>query len=98
MIHLEPGHLQIVKDILKRNLATRKVVVFGSRATGRQKTHSDLDLCVIGESPLSLQELAKLNEDFSESDLPMRVDVVDWAITTPAFRAIIQQSATDFLF
>lgn len=37
--------------------------------------------------PLDLT--ARLAEAFSESDLPWKVDLVDWATTTPAFRTII---------
>ncbi len=33
-----------------------------------------------------------LKEDFSDSDLPWRVDVVDWASTDPAFQAIIARN------
>jgi hypothetical protein len=42
--------------------------------------------------PLSLRLIARLEDDFSESDLPWRVDVVDWATTQPGFRRIIEQS------
>jgi hypothetical protein len=35
--------------------------------------------------------MATLNEAFDESDLPIRVDIVDWAGTTSSFREIIQQ-------
>jgi type I restriction enzyme S subunit len=45
---------------------------------------------VIGETPLGLPVSAALAEEFSDSDLPFKVDVVDWATTGPAFRAIIQ--------
>jgi type I restriction enzyme S subunit len=31
-------------------------------------------------------------DDFSESDLPWRVDVVDWACTSASFRRIIEQN------
>ena len=90
-IQLEPRYLQIVKTILKTTVPDRHVVVFGSRATNTCKPHSDLDLCVMGEQPLSLEQLASLTELFSESDLPMRVDLVDWASTTPQFQTIIKQ-------
>ena len=35
--------------------------------------------------------MSALAEDFSESDLPWKVDVVDWSTTNPDFRKIIDQ-------
>lgn len=35
--------------------------------------------------------VAALKEDFSESDLPYKVDLVDWQKVSPSFRAIIQR-------
>jgi len=34
---------------------------------------------------------ARLFEAFSESDLPWKVDLVDWATTDEAFRRVIEQ-------
>lgn len=53
---------------------------------------SDLDLAIIGDSPLPLNASAALADDFAESDLPFKVDVVDWATTSESFRTIIAQS------
>jgi type I restriction enzyme S subunit len=67
------------------------VWIFGSRARGVAKPWSDLDLAVITDEPLPLAVSAALAEDFSDSDLPWRVDVVDWATTSDAFRRIIER-------
>jgi hypothetical protein len=40
--------------------------------------------------PLTLSLLATIEHDFSESNLPFKVDVVDWATLSPAFREIVQ--------
>ena len=95
MIQLPRRYLQIVKKILKETIPTRQVLVFGSRVTKTFKPHSDLDLCVMGHNPVSLSELASLREAFSESDLPIRVDLVDWATITPEFRAIIKNNSVE---
>jgi predicted nucleotidyltransferase len=88
-IDIRPDLWPIVRDILRRHVPDREVWAFGSRATGKAKPYSDLDLAVIADAPLPLQVGAALVEDFSESDLPWRVDVVDWATTQPGFRRII---------
>ncbi|MDQ6957813.1 MAG: nucleotidyltransferase substrate binding protein [Mariprofundaceae bacterium] len=52
---------------------------------------SDIDLAIIADAPIDSGRLSELKEAFSESDLPYRVDVVDYASASPAFRDIIAQ-------
>jgi predicted nucleotidyltransferase len=87
-----PAHLAMVHAILTTHVPTHEVWAFGSRVTGSAKEFSDLDLVVIGEKPLSSAVHANLVDDFSESDLPFKVDVIDWATTDAAFRQIIQRN------
>lgn len=89
-IDISAEHWEIVSDILRRHVPQREVWAFGSRSKWKAKTYSDLDLVVIGDEPLSLQTKANLAEDFSESDLPWKVDVVDWATTEDSFKKIIE--------
>ncbi len=63
--------------------------MFGSRATGRARRYSDLDLVIDAGRRLTLDETARLAEAFSESDLPYRVDVVDWQAADESFRRLI---------
>ena len=90
-IDIKPRDLDKVKEILLRHVPDQVVRAFGSRVTGKAKKFSDLDLVVMGENPLSLSVVAALAEDFTESDLPFKVDVVDWATTKEAFREIIEK-------
>ena len=89
MINLEPEHRSIVLRILNELVPTSEVRVFGSRADGAAKPYSDLDLVVMTTQPLG-PVLADLTSAFSESDLPYKVDVIDWAATQPHFQQIIQ--------
>lgn len=91
LIDIEPRDLETVKEILLRHVPDQVVRAFGSRVTGKAKKFSDLDLVVMGENPLSLSVVSALAEDFTESDLPFKVDVVDWATTKEAFREIIEK-------
>ena len=83
--------LDTVKAILHAHLPGREVWAFGSRARRCAKPYSDLDLVIMGDEPLSLDALAVLNEAFAESDLPWKVDVVDWTRMSDAFRLIVEQ-------
>lgn len=55
-----------------------------------EKPYSNLDLAIISDTSLSLSQFAAIEHDFSESDLPFKVDVVDSAAISPAFRGIIE--------
>jgi predicted nucleotidyltransferase len=86
---LEPRHWAIVQAILAQHVPQRAVWAFGSRVKGTAKPHSDLDLVVMGDEPLDIATQARLAEAFADSDLPWRVDVVDWATCSEAFRALV---------
>ena len=96
-LRVSPEHLAIVLDILQKNVPGLEVRAFGSRVAttpeeiARIKPYSDLDLAVVAPEPLPLRTLGRLKEDFSDSDLPWRVDVVDWAATSETFRKIIEE-------
>jgi type I restriction enzyme S subunit len=91
LIDISPDHWAIVHDILHKHVPQYAVWAFGSRAKWTAKEYSDLDLAIITDSPLSLDVSASLSDDFSESDLPWKVDVVDWASTSESFRKIIER-------
>jgi predicted nucleotidyltransferase len=78
-IDLPADHRRLVLDILRAHLPRRtKTWVFGSRVTGRARRYSDLDLAIDAGRRLTLDEIARLAEAFSDSDLPYKVDLVDW--------------------
>nr|MBS0019691.1 nucleotidyltransferase domain-containing protein [Gammaproteobacteria bacterium] len=91
LIDIRPNQWGIVRDILQKHVAQYEVWAFGSRAEWSAKPYSDLDLAVITNRPLPLAVSAALADDFSESDLPWKVDLVDWATTSEAFRKVIER-------
>lgn len=91
LIDIRPDHWKIVRDILKKHVPQYEVWAFGSRAKWNAKPYSDLDLAIITDHPLSLEISASLADDFSESDLPWKVDIVDWASTSESFRKVVER-------
>lgn len=91
LIDIRPDHWAIVRDILQKHVPQYEVWAFGSRAKWTAKQYSDLDLAVIADQPLSISVSASIADDFSESDLPWKVDVVDWATTSASFREVIRR-------
>lgn len=90
-LDLSPTQLRIVREILARHANGLTVWAFGSRARGGAKPYSDLDLALITDRPMDLARQTTLADAFEQSDLPWRVDLVDWATTSDAFRRIIER-------
>lgn len=90
-IDMHPDQWRIVHAILQEHVPQFVVWAFGSRARGTAKPYSDLDLAIITDQSLPLAISASLTDAFSESDLPWKVDIVDWATTGEPFRRIIEQ-------
>ena len=91
LIDIRPDHWEIVQRILQEHVPNLEVWAFGSRAKWNAKAFSDLDLAIITDEPLPIDTSAALNEAFSESDLPWKVDVVGWASISKEFKDIIEQ-------
>jgi len=92
VIDIRPEHLEIVKNILKKQLPSHATVwAFGSLTKGTAKKFSDLDLVIDAGDPLPSSIMTNLAFDFEESDLPYKVDIVDWATINDSFRKIIEK-------
>lgn len=92
MINLEPQYLDIVKCILAEHVPECEVRVFGSRVTGNATKYSDLDIALFCDTKLDWRKLETLRDKFSESDLPISIDVLDGNAISDSFKAIIDES------
>lgn len=91
-IKLWPEELRLVQTILRTHVPGREVRAFGSRVRGTTKRMADLDLCIMGKA-LEPGVVEELRSAFSESRLPMKVDVVEWATLQEGFRNSIAPGA-----
>lgn len=93
LLRILPRHLKMVKDLLRQHLPDANVWAYGSRVTGKGHEASDLDLVVRNrENPqVELSGVTELKEAFVESDLPIRVDVVEWARVPESFHRNIEE-------
>lgn len=90
-LDLTAPDLDEVKAILRAHVPDIEVRAFGSRVAGTARKTSDLDLALMTEAPFDLDRLGALRDALSESDLPFRVDLVDWARTSEDFRQHISK-------
>lgn len=98
-ILLEEEYLTILKDILRTTLPNHaNVWIFGSRASGKPKKFSDIDLAIDMGAAIPLDLQVKLEEEFTESSLPYKVDFVDIHRISEDFLVNIQQQRIPIIF
>lgn len=92
MLQLEKRHWDIIKQILSKY--PYQFYVFGSRVKNSAKKFSDLDLCY--KEPISDAIISKIEGELEDSDLPFKVDFVDWNRCSPEFQKKIEKEAVVF--
>jgi predicted nucleotidyltransferase len=92
-LDLQPEYLRLSLDIFESHLPAAEVWAYGSRVNGGSHDGSDLDLVVCNPAnpDQPQQRLSELRAALSESDLPILVDVSDWARLPESFRQEIER-------
>lgn len=92
-LNLKPEYLQQLQKLFKRHVPWAEIWAYGSRVDNTCHEASDLDLVLRNPDELtrSFKNLGGLKETFSESNLPILVDILDWATVSPSFRKEIEK-------
>ena len=91
MFGLEQRHLDYIKETLKKYIPNpeAKFYIFGSRAKGKYKEYSDVDIAI--DCPdLTSNIKSKLELEFENSTFPYEVDIVDLNNIKDNFKNLIQ--------
>jgi uncharacterized protein len=91
-IDVNEAELVIIKSILALAVPELTVYAFGSRVNGNARKTSDLDLVLINQNALEINKLIELKDAFRESDLPFKVDLVEWSNISESFKEIIKRN------
>ena len=67
-------------------LGPRRVVLFGSRAAGTNRPHSDYDVGIVGTEPLPLRAFYGMCDSLDTIRTLHRIDLVDLAKCSDVFR------------
>ncbi len=97
MIDVSPNHIETVLGILARHVPECEARIFGSRFSGTAKRYSDLDIALVGREKLDWRVMAAIKEEFQESELAFRVDILDWNALSAEFRKAIEESGYQVL-
>lgn len=76
MTGLSSTVLEQIKEALKKTPTIHHAYLFGSRALGRHRPGSDIDLAVEGDQ-LKLDDILSIMNHLDDLMLPYRFDVVD---------------------
>ena len=63
--------------IMNKHIPGVDVRAFGSRVLGTSKPYSDLNLVIMGEHKIEATKMLDLKEDFADSDIPFRVEILE---------------------
>lgn len=93
MLKLDKKHKAAVEKILSLYIPGHTVWVYGSRIKGTSHDGSDLDLVIMPtkNQPLTAEKLAALRSAFSDSNLPMLVDILNWDDIPEEFKTEIEK-------
>ena len=81
--------LKTIRTIIRSHVPdpSYRLFVFGSRATGTARKFSDMDIGIQGDVPVPSAALEYIREDLENSSIPYKVEVVDFTIVEPTFKA-----------
>lgn len=77
---------------IRRFFAAVEILAYGSRIKGTAQQYSDLDLALKGASPLELSKLGELKDTFANSDIPFKIEPLDFHRVSPDFQKIIEKT------
>ena len=92
-LDLQPKHLRLLLEVLDRTVPRAEIWAYGSRVNGNAHEGSDLDLVLYNSERVDepMKNISLLREALAESNLPILVDVLDWARLTEDMRREIQR-------
>ena len=89
MIAVSSEEFEIIIKILNAHIKKGKVYAFGSRYKNNNRKFSDFDIAIYTGEKLSFEFLNILKDAFEESDLPYRVDIIDYNNISDKFKKIV---------
>ena len=92
-LNLESTYLTEIKRILQQHIPSLEVWAYGSRIKGTSHQASDHDLVLRNPSHLEVptKNLAQVKQAFQDSNLPIFVDLMDWAYLPVSYQKEIQK-------
>lgn len=93
-LHLTQEYREQLVSILSHHIPGVEVWAYGSRVDGTNHDASDLDLVIRTPdlTPIGVSAMSRLLDAFDESNLPITVDIHDWARLPDAYHEEIRRN------
>lgn len=90
----------VVKKEVLRHLKSlcpdAQILAFGSRVSGKSKKYSDLEICLKTRgNRIPFQTLEALDARFAESNIPLKIDIIDYHSVDEGFQKIIDKTSVE---
>lgn len=87
--------LKKVVDIIHASLPNIewKIFLFGSQAKHTNRPTSDIDIAIMGKTPISAEKILDIRENIDHLPTLRSIDIVDLQQTSPQFRDRILKNA-----
>lgn len=98
MFGLEDRYLDFIKKTLKKYISDKnaKFYIFGSRANGKYKEYSDVDIAIDSDD-LTAEIKLKIEAEFQNSIFPYEVDIVDLNNIKEIFKNLIKNELVELI-
>jgi len=79
-----------LKEILEKNLngIGYRAFIFGSQANLTELKRADIDLGILGDEPIPINRLSKINGDIESLPMLYNIDLVDFNEVEERFKAV----------
>ena len=93
-LNLSDDDFNLIIQLIKTHLPDAIIWAYGSRVKGKSHIGSDLDVVVLNKTndTLPSEGLQQLRQALEESDLPMLIDIHDWAYLPKSFKDEIEKN------
>lgn len=82
---------EMILPILQKNFPDAIIYLFGSRATGRFREGSDIDIALKTGYRIDSHKIARTREELEDNNIPVKIDLLDYEILPESFKEEINQ-------
>ena len=90
-MNLKPEYQKKIIAILSALFPNTKIYLFGSRARGTNQEFSDIDIALDAGTKLRRADVGEARDMLSESNIPYKIDIVDFQDISEEMRKFILQ-------
>ncbi|HXH74025.1 MAG TPA: nucleotidyltransferase domain-containing protein [Bacteriovoracaceae bacterium] len=96
---LKKEEIALIKEKIQKVFGEKtdlKVYLFGSRATGKNKKNSDIDLALKSKDPAINTKISTLKNELEESQIPYKIDLINWDVILKEYLPGIRKQKVPF--